>query len=98
MVARYDRTLARQVLEGFAQRAMSDRIGLDDRGSMFRDNSIFQAAAIVDPARAVAMLQSLPESTGSSSARMLVPQGGEHWDAVERSLIHHWRLDSEDDY
>ena len=64
MAARYDRAIARQILDGFAERALADRIGLDDWGSMFRDDSIFQAAAIVDPARAVAMIESLPEAIG----------------------------------
>ena len=110
MVTRYDRTIARQVLDGFADRAVADRIGLDDWGSMFRDDSIFQAAAIVDPARAVAMIESLPEATGSASARglkdtarlalarTLALQGVDRWGALDRSLMHLWRIDSEDDY
>jgi hypothetical protein len=41
MAARYDRAIARQVLDGFADRALAGRIGLEDWGSMFRDDSLF---------------------------------------------------------
>ena len=66
MMARYDLSIARQVLNAFADRALALRIGLDDWGSMFRGDEVFEAAAIVDPVRAAAMIGSLPESSGLS--------------------------------
>ncbi|MGP0065878.1 MAG: hypothetical protein ACLQGP_20025 [Isosphaeraceae bacterium] len=104
----YDRTIARQVLDGIAGRALAQRIGLADWGSMYRDDSIFVAAAIVDPLRVAAMIESLPETAGSASARsqkdearlavarILARQGDDRWHAVEWYLLNLWRIDSED--
>jgi hypothetical protein len=97
------------VFSGFAERALADRIGLDVWGNMFRDESIFEAGAIVDPARTAGMIESLPEATGTpaarrlkdtarlSWARVLAREGEERWRDVERNLLHLWRIDSEDD-
>jgi hypothetical protein len=103
MIARYDRSVARQVMNAFA-----DRIGLVDWGSNFRAEGLFEAAAVVDPARAAAMIDSLPESAGLSiqglknSARAAVAQtlarpGDDRWRYVERKLLQLWPIDSEED-
>jgi beta-lactamase regulating signal transducer with metallopeptidase domain len=108
MVARYDRSASRQILDGFTGRAIRRRIGLDDWGSMFRGEELFAAAAVVDPARAAAMIDELPESAGLSTrelknsarmavARILCRTGDDRWRHVERNLVHLWPIDSEED-
>ena len=78
MVVSYDRAAGRQVLDGFAARALALRIGLADWGRMLWGNEVFEAAAVVDPARAAAMVDSLPDPSGLSprelknSARLTV--------------------------
>jgi hypothetical protein len=69
-VVRYDRAAGGQVLDAFAERALALGIGLDDWGSMFRADGLFEAAAVVDPARAAAMIDSLPEPSGLSSQEL----------------------------
>jgi beta-lactamase regulating signal transducer with metallopeptidase domain len=107
MLARYDRSIARQVLGSFADRALAHRIGLDDWGIMFRGEEVFEAAAIVDPVRAAAMIDSLPEPSGLSlealknSARMAVARilarpGEERRRYIEQTLLHLWPIDSEE--
>ena len=106
--ARYDRVVARQVFKGFADRALALRVGLADWGSMFGGQELFEAAAVVDPARAAAMVESLPEPAGLSSqelknaarlsvARILSRPADERWRDVERRLLHLWPIDSEED-
>jgi len=108
MATRYDRAVGRQVFDGFAGRALALRIGLDDWGFMFKGESVFEAAAVVDPARAAAMIDSLPEPSGLSTqelknaarlsvARILARPGDERWRDVERNLLHLWPIDSEED-
>jgi hypothetical protein len=75
---------------------------------MFRGEEVFEAAAIVDPARAAAMIDSLPEPSGLSTqelknsarvavARILVRPGDRRSRYVERTLLHLWAIDSEED-
>jgi hypothetical protein len=109
MAARYDRAITRHVFHSFAERALAERNSLEDWGSMFRGDSLFDAAAVVDPAWGADMIASLPEATDSqpsrglkdaarlSFARILALQGEERWRAVECYLLHLWRIDSEDD-
>jgi beta-lactamase regulating signal transducer with metallopeptidase domain len=108
MIARYDRPVARQVLKVFADRALADRIGLEDWGPMFRAEGLFEAAAVVDPATAAAMIDSLPEPAGLSTqelknaaraalAQILARSGDDRWRYVERTLLHLWPIDSEQD-
>jgi beta-lactamase regulating signal transducer with metallopeptidase domain len=108
MASRYDVASARQVWSGFADRALAQRIGLEDWGSMFRDDSIFEAAAVVEPARVAAMIDSLPESSGprehglKNRARLAVAQilarpEDERSRYLERSLLHLWPIDAEED-
>jgi hypothetical protein len=107
-LARYDRSIARQVLNSFADRALAHRIGLDDWGPMFRGQEVFEAEAIVEPARAAAMIDSLPEPSGLSHvelknaarmalARIIARPKDERWRYVERALLHLWPIDSEED-
>jgi hypothetical protein len=110
MAARFDRDVGRQVFQGFADRALAHRIGLDDWGSMFRGGEdVFEAAALVDPARAAALIDSLPESSGVSTrdlknsarlsvARLLVRPEDERSVYVDRNLLRLWPIGSEEDY
>ncbi len=106
--ARYDRTVARQTFSGFAERALALQIGLANWGPMFGGGEIFESSAIVDPARAAAMIESLREPTGLSSqelknaarlkvARILARPTEDRWRDVERRLLHLWPIDLEDD-
>ena len=108
MIARHDLSIARQVLNAFADRALALRIGLDDWGLMFRGEDVFEAAAVVDPARAAAMIDSLPNPSGLSlqelknAARMAVVEiiarpNAERWRYVDRKLLHVRPIDSEED-
>ncbi len=107
-LARYDHSIARQVFSAFADRALAHRIGLEDWGSMFRGDELFEAAAVVDPATAAAMIDSLPEPAGLSTqelknaaraalAQILARSGDDRWRYVERTLLHLWPIDSEED-
>ena len=109
MVARYDRPASRQMLDVFADRAIRRRIGLDDWGSMFHGEGLFAAAAVVDPVRAAAMIDELPESAGLSTREpgQLLADGSRA-DLVQdrrrslaacrtKSLVHLWPIDSEED-
>ena len=73
MAARYDRAIGRQVFHSFADRALADRIGLEEWGSMFRGDSLFEAAAVVDPARAAEMIAIAPRRGRRSDGSR--PQG-----------------------
>ena len=75
---------------------------------MFRGQEVFEAEAIVEPARAAAMIDSLPEPSGLSHvelknaasmalARILARPKDERWRYVERALLHLWPIDSEED-
>jgi hypothetical protein len=77
-------------------------------GSMFRGEEVFEAAAVVDPARAAAMIDSLPEPPGLSRqelknaarlavARILARPGDDRWRDVEQNQLHLWPIDSEAD-
>ena len=50
MIARYDRVLGRQLLEGYGQRALDRQIGIEDCGSFNTGEELFHAAVAVDPA------------------------------------------------
>jgi hypothetical protein len=76
---------------------------------MFNAEGLFDAAAIVDPARAAAMIDSLPEPSGTSIqelknrarltvATILARPADERWRYVEGRLLHLWPIDSEDDF
>jgi len=108
LFARYDRAISRQILDGFAEGAIRRRVGLDDWGSMFKGEEVFEAMAVVDPARAAAMIDSLPESSGLSTgelknaarlsiARILARPENERRRDVEQHMLHLWRIDSEGD-
>jgi hypothetical protein len=109
MLARYDHSIAQQLLNAFADRALAHQIGLANWGSMFNAEGLFDAAAIVDPVRAAAMIDSLPEPSGTSIqelknrarvavATILARPADERWRYVERRLLHVWQIDSEEDF
>jgi hypothetical protein len=108
MAARYDLALARQLFSGFAEGALARRVGLVDWGPMAAGEEVFQAAAVVDPARAEAMIGSLPEPSGLSAqvlknaarlavARILVKTGADRWRDVERRALNLPPGESEED-
>jgi beta-lactamase regulating signal transducer with metallopeptidase domain len=108
LISRYDRAIARQILDGFADGAVRRRVGLDDWGSMFHGDRTIEAMALVDPARAVAMLDSLPATASLSTsalknacrlaiAQILAQPEDERRRYVERNMLHLWRIDSEED-
>jgi hypothetical protein len=74
---------------------------------MFRGEEVFEASAVVDPERAAAMIESLPEPAGLSTqelknaarlkvAQILARPDQERWREVERRLLHLWPMDSEE--
>ncbi len=109
MVARYDRESARAVLDAYAGMAVARLKGMADRDQSFEAESVFTAAALVDPARAVALAEGLPDASEASDAspraskatarlavaRVLAAEGPQRWREVEWSLLHLWRIDSE---
>ncbi len=108
MIARYDRAIACQILDGFADGAARRRIGLEDWGAMFKGDEVFEAMALVDPARAAGLIDSLPESSGLSRdelkntarlviAAILARPEDERRRYVEQHMLHLWRIDSEED-
>jgi beta-lactamase regulating signal transducer with metallopeptidase domain len=108
LFARYDQAVSRQVLDGFAEGAISRRVGLEDWGSMFKDDEVFQATTLVDPARVAAMIDSLPVPAGLAAselknavrlsiAAILARPEDERGRYVEQHLLHLWRIDSEED-
>jgi hypothetical protein len=78
------------------------------RWSMYRDDSIIEAAAVVDPAQTAAMIDSLPDSSGPREeglknrarlavARILARPPDERSRYLERNLLHLWPIDAEED-
>jgi hypothetical protein len=102
MVARYDRTIAQAVLEPILERLPHLIAG----GVSYFPETLFVAPAVVDPRRAVALLESLPEESSPRNssawsqqrmrvAEMLTLQGAERW----RRAIQHagfWDVDGDD--
>ncbi len=86
-LARYDRAVARQVLEPAAGRARA----LIERSTLTRGHDLFIAAAMIDPAWAVTLVDALPDDTPGRPlhpkatirrliAEMLAYDGPERWD------------------
>jgi hypothetical protein len=93
-LARYDRAVARQVLEPAAARARS----LVDRTPLLRGHELFAAAAVIDPTWAVALADALPDDTPGTPihpkatirraiAEVLAYDGAERWDQLESSYL-----------
>jgi beta-lactamase regulating signal transducer with metallopeptidase domain len=109
MVARYDHQVARQIFAGLADRELARVISLPEGDRTFELGAIFTAAPFVDPLRAGALLARLPEagqgsaeSSASAARRALIrvlalPPGEPRWRNLERSFLHLWRIDSEED-
>jgi len=88
-LARYDRAVARQVLQPVARRARSL-----DYGRRSRAPNLFAAAAVIDPAWAIALADSLPDDAPGANlhpkssmrrviADMLAHGGSERWDQFD---------------
>ena len=108
MIARYDRSASRQILDGFAWASnqsshRSRRLGFDVPW-----RRVLRGGSRCRPARAAAMIDELPESAGLSTrelknsarmavARILCRTGDDRWRHVERNLVHLWPIDSEED-
>jgi hypothetical protein len=89
-LARYDRAVARRVLEPAAARART----LVDLGRASRGHNLFAAAAVIDPAWAAALADSLPDDTPGASlhpkatvrrviADVLAYDGPERWEHLD---------------
>ncbi len=106
-LARYDRAVARQVLEPAARRARSL-----DYSRRTRARTLFAAAAVIDPAWAVALADSLPDDTPAADlhpkammrrviADVLAHGGSERWDQFDSREGGHYlysrHRDSKDD-
>jgi hypothetical protein len=102
-LARYDRAVARQVLEPVAKRARS----VNATGRASRGHTLFAAAALIDPAWAVALIDALPDDPPGADVRpkalarqavadVLAHGGAGRWEHVEQMYL--WlRRDSKDD-
>ncbi len=106
-VARYDHVAARAVLDACAGDLLTQILGATDSDSGFYVGLLFDAAAFVDPDRAVALLDRLPEPADPAMsrprnnarlriARVLADAGDERWAFIESRLLHVWRVDSEE--
>ncbi len=89
-LARYDRAVARQVLEPAAGRARA----LVERNTIARGHDLFAAATMIDPAWAVALADALPDDTPATPmhpkatirrviAEVLAYTGPERWDHLD---------------
>ena len=102
-LARYDRAVARQILEPVMRRARS----LNDADRTSRGHTLFAAAAAIDPAWAVALIETLPDDPPGADVRpkalarltvadILAHGGKERWEQIDRTYL--WlRTDSQDD-
>jgi hypothetical protein len=74
----------------------------------FGGEELFEACAVVDPARAAVLIESLPEPAGLSAqelknaarlsgARIPARPADERWRYVERRLLHLFPFDSKED-
>jgi protocatechuate 3,4-dioxygenase beta subunit len=108
MVARYDRDLARQILDSLAETEGS-KLASGGRDASYVVSSLLRAAAFIAPLRAAALITRLPDSTTEPGpslrnqarlecARVLAtPPGEERWRMLERSFLLVWPIDSEED-
>jgi hypothetical protein len=107
-LARYDRSAAGAVLDSCIDGLLKLIVGGTDSDQSFYVGLLFIATVIVDPARAAARIERLPEPVDLSPSRpkndarltmagILAAEGPRRWTAVERRQMHLWRIDSEDD-
>jgi beta-lactamase regulating signal transducer with metallopeptidase domain/protocatechuate 3,4-dioxygenase beta subunit len=109
MVARYDRELARQMLDGLVASDLAKLASGGGRDTAFEVSSLLRAGAFIAPMQTGALLARLPDTSDGSTpslrdqgrlevARVLaVPAGVERWKLLERSFLHAWPIDSEED-
>ncbi len=110
MVARYDREIARQMLEGFIATDLRKHAPGAGPEASYHLNSLVRAAAFIAPPRAGALIARLPETPDESArsfrnigrmelaAVLATPPGEERWRLLERSFLHVWRIGSEEDH
>jgi len=102
MLARYDRPLARAVVEPIAARAESSRASL---GRVF--TTVFVAAALIDPHWAAELIEKLPDVrqpnnydpkgfTRLAVTKLLTLEGDDLWKEVHGQYLSLWTVDSED--
>jgi hypothetical protein len=101
MLARYDRQLARLLIESFATGKSRDRTLFSNRGELF------VAAALIDPNWAVELVEALPDDPElnarepKNGARLAVAEilsrpGPERWRKLVHSFLYLWVPDIED--
>jgi hypothetical protein len=106
-VARYDHLAARAVLDACAGDLLTQILGATERDQDFYVGKLFDAAAFVDPDRAVELLDRLPEPADRAIsgprnnarlriARVLADSGERRWEFMESRLLHVWPVDSEE--
>lgn len=106
-VARYDHVAARAVLDACTVELMTQIHGATGSDASFYIGLLFDAAAFVDPDRAVELLDRLPEPADLSVrqakndarllvARVLADTGEARWGFIESRLLHVWTVDSEE--
>jgi hypothetical protein len=109
VVGRYDREIACQILDGLAETELAKAASAGASEASYYITSLLKAVAYVAPSHAGSLLARLPDSGGETAtslrnegrlevARILAtPSGEERWRMLERSLLHVWPIDSEED-
>jgi hypothetical protein len=101
MLARYDRAIARSLIESFAQGGSQAAALLSNRGELYA------AAAVIDPKWAVALVEALPDDPNleqqrpKNSARLAIANvlgraGDQRSRHLQQSFLHLWIPDIED--
>ncbi|WP_165230107.1 M56 family metallopeptidase [Aquisphaera insulae] len=110
MVARYDRDLARMLLDRMIRAELSKLTGAAIGNSEFGAESLMTAAAYIAPYQTASRIGEFPDSPGrwSRSIRgrireefitvLATPPGPERWRRLERKFLHVWPIDEEEDH
>ena len=111
MVACYDREIARQILDGFIATELPKLSGTGAGGdTSFTMESLLRAAAFVAPYHSGSLIGRLRASDDDSSRSprqlgrlafagvLATPPGKERLRLLERSFLHVWPIDSEEDF
>lgn len=109
MVACYDREIARQILDGLTATELPKLAAGGGRDASFHVASLLRAAAYIAPYHTGSLIGRLTETDEDSGrslrtlgrlefARVLAtPPGKERLRSLERSFLHVWPIDSEED-
>jgi hypothetical protein len=95
MLARYDRAMAAALFAPHATRLPTDTSHRDETAA------VLSAAAILDPKRATAMVEGLPDGEAKHDARqrlakMLTYDEGKCWNVIQGRILEMWVVDEED--